>query len=173
MAAGSPALLLAPMMDSSVDGHRYYSYFLISKCVYALAARLVQRQLFSRRHARTQTSETRAAREPHLPGRFFLSRVSSNIAGCATTLAIPSCFREFYTTNQESLGDFYSPRGHAQQNDKSWPCLLDVTGSMQGISFVHHKRFTCIFLQGDVLPGSAWGNATCLQRRGLHLKRSG
>lgn len=104
---------------------------------------------------------------------FSCHVLAGNIAGCATTLSIPSCFREFYTTNQESLGDFYSPRGHVQQNDKSWPCLLDVTGSMQGISFVRHKRFTCIFLQGNVLPGSAWGNAICLQRRGLHLKRSG
>lgn len=48
MALGSPALLLAPMVDSSVDGHGYYSYFLIPKCVYALAARLVQRLLFGR-----------------------------------------------------------------------------------------------------------------------------
>lgn len=49
MAVGSPALLLAPMVDSSVVGHGYYSYFLISKLhVCALAARLVQRLLFGR-----------------------------------------------------------------------------------------------------------------------------
>lgn len=87
-------------------------------------------------------------------------KILQSLAGYVTTLPMPNCFRGFCTTTRESLGDFHSPRGHVQQSDKSWPCLWDMTGAMQGIPFVHHKRFTCIFLRGKCAPRECLGECS-------------